>query len=573
MTYYLSKMGIPLRAVNTGYYLALYTVDNLCLDSYADENGKSTHHAFTIDMSTPVDPEGLPTVESLKLKLYEAVGHQAIAVVVGGCVDFYTSVNIDLRVGYGYGTYSYGDSRHVIAAFGGAFIGDVFVPYADIKKVSDVIDCPVSEAWGGAKYSDCVDYYRLNLNQFFRDYVSQKYLYRIQFTQAEMSKKFQGKISMYLNKKDKDRDRKTALRPGRAFKFLFPEMNAAEIERLVDDFNRAYPVVNLTLHEGCEEADFIKAYSYEQSVMQNVYTTCSRKSLANSCMRLRPEHENLPKHPSAAYASGDFLSLWTEDDRGKIASRCVVYTPEGKAAQAGPIYGTTEFSIDMIQERLIAMGALLYEDASWVGAKLLNIPCNGGVLAPYLDHEKGLKEDGDYLVVTSSESNADYLAETYSGVLHGGSVCTDCGDSVDDNDRMTNSDGECFCPDCYSDRYATCYESYEECRREDMVLCRISNSRWGWNEELVHNPEFYDYTYIDGHYYHPDVVVTTEQGNSFLLDSDDYFICDLTEEYHDIDQMVETVDGDTTSLDWVKANNYIMNEDGVYAPQEEKEAA
>jgi hypothetical protein len=108
-----------------------------------------------------------------------------------------------------------------------------------------------------------------------------------------------------------------------------------------------------------------------------------------------------------------------------------------------------------------------------------------------------------------------------------------------------------------------------------MTLCRVSKYRWGYEEQYVYGPDNHDYVYIDGHYYHPDLAVNTEQGNSHIADSGEYFVCELTDEYHDINQMVETAEGETTSLDWVKANDYVMNEDGVYAPKEkeEKEAA
>jgi hypothetical protein len=580
MEYFMSNLGIPLAVVRSPYdhYIKVY-YGHTVLDSYVDPDGTSTCKAFSVDLTKPVAMEDVPPFVDLSKSLYEAVGGKKIVAFTNGIYDIFEYQDQEdefyKRPYYGHPKF-HGSRRDVITAVGGAWITEgedrKFFPHADIITSDMVIDCPVARAWGGATYDDCVDFFELNLYNFFSNRVPRKYWSRVQFTQAEISSKFQGKISMYMNKKDKGRDRKTALRPGRAFKFLFPELSASDIAGLVDAFNVKYPVVELTLKQGKDEADFIKAYSYEQSVMQNVYTTSTRKSLANSCMRLRPEHENLPKHPSAAYASGDFLSLWTEDQDGKIASRCVVYMPEEGKPQAGPIYGTSELSIDMIQDHLGSIEALSYEDASWIGARLLHIPCRGGVLAPYLDHEKGLDVDGDYLVI--SGHSGDYEADTYSGVLGSRQICVECDENVYDDDLVHSESGDCYCSDCYSDIFATCYESGNEHRQEDMHHCRVSNYRWGWHSELVYEPEDHDYILVGHTYYHPDVAVTTEQGNSFVVDSGEYFMCEITDEYHDIDQMVETEDGMTTSLSWVKTNNYVKNEDGVYAPQEEeKEAA
>lgn len=448
------------------------------------------------------------------------------------------------------------------------------IPYSELHSEDDLVGV------GDFTYKDVGSFFDCAFSVFVQKNVADKLWHRVQLYAPHVSSKFQGKISLYMNHKDKGRDRLTALRPGRAFKLMFPELSSVEIDRLVDKFNIEYPVVELKLHTGREEEDFIKAYSYEQSVMQNVSTTYARKSLANSCMRLRPEHEGLPKHPSAAYASGEFMSIWTEDGNGRIASRCVLWWKEGETPQAGPVYGTSEQSIDAIEEYLLSINAKLYDDATWVGAKLLYIPCNGGALAPYLDHEKCLSISSceEFLVVCSG-NEGDFVAETYRGVLsrRGQYFCEACGDSLTEVvDVYSSPDGECYCNYCYNERFATCYEdAYEVYLREDMDLCRVSKHRWGWHEELVHNPAQHDYQFIDGHWYHPDLCVTTEQGDVFVEGDDGYFICEMYENPHNIDQLVSLPDYPNMSIskEWAEDNGYILNEGGQYFKPEEQEAA
>lgn len=544
----------------------------VCIDGHDTYPKRYTDTVFSVDESVIVNPDNYPNVWEFMDNFHKEWGEKFIYLKNGDVYDkFLVYPNKSSQPTRLAGTSMFECSDLYIgreAIYN--HTRSVVIPYNDIPTCNTLIGL------SDFTHGDLVNFWNLTMLDFIRANISSKYQWRAQLFQPRVSHKFQGKISIYMSKKDKDRERLTALRPGRAFKVMFPELNDKDIASLVDTFNRDFPIQNLTLHTGSSESDFIKAYSYEQSVMQNVNTTCARKSLANSCMRFRPEHENLPKHPAAAYASGDFLSIWTEDESGRIASRCVLYLNEGGKPQAGPVYGTTEGSIDMIEDHLQSLGAELYDNASWINARLLYIECNGGALAPYLDHEKALEVTGEYLlIVGDDEDSGDFYADTYSGVLRpSGNCCECCNERVDYGDEVHTEDGMCYCSYCYNETYGQCYESGEECRLDDMCRVRVSKYRWGWQEEYVYDPASHGYILLDDDgYYHPDLVVTTEQGNSFLIDSGCYFVCDLTDECHDIDQMVETVEGDKTSLDWVKANNYVMNEDGVYAPQEEKEAA
>lgn len=531
------------------------------------------NNVFFVDQSVPVSPENYPDIRSFMADFHNKWAGKYIYVKANSeyfkfQVSPYVSLNpTTLRCSAVWGYFDLFLGREAIYSRH----SEVVIPYTDIPTCDTLIGV------GDFTHGDLVHLWEVPMVDFVQANVSSKYHWKIQLFQPKVSHKFQGKVSLYMSKKDKERDRLTALRPGRAFKIMFPELNDKDIAQLVDKFNLSFPLMSLKLHTGSEEADFIKAYSYEQSVMQNVYTTSSRKSLANSCMRLRPEHVNLPKHPAAAYASGDFLSIWTEDEGGRIASRCVLYlNPEGRP-QAGPVYGTTEGSIDEIEDHLKSLGADLYQNASWMGARLLYIECNGGALAPYLDHEKCLEIAGEYLLITGGdEDEGDFHADTYGGVLHpqGGTHCECCSDRIDHDDLVTTEDGLYYCSSCYSDNYSTCYEDGQEYRTEDMTVTRVRKYRWGWQEEYVYDPDLHGYMVYDGWYYHPDLLVETEQGDYHLEGEDTYFTCEKTGEYHNIQEQVEALIGGVlliVSKTWVEDNDYVIGSDFVYTPKEEEQ--
>lgn len=573
MPTYMTELGWPVE-VNTTKDIwgdettTLSFSDDISLRHYGNRSDK---HILNLTHKI-TDKEGLPDFSrDMAPRFAQWEGkHLYVFRKKDGLYERFTSSPYDINVQHS--GWCYGDSLYYSPTGLVTIWQTGHIPYEDIKTGDEPLGIE------DFTYSDLESFYEVHMVEFFQNYVAQKYHHRIQVYSPRVSSKFQGKISLYKNKTDKKRDRLSALRPGRAFKAMFPEMSEKDVADLVDKFNMQFPVVNLTLKTGKEEEDFIKAYSYEQSVMQNVYTTCARKSLANSCMRFRPEHENLPKHPAAAYASGDFLSIWTEDDGGRIASRCVLWLNEDGKPQAGPVYGTSELAIDMIEEHLKSLDAVMYDGASWLGAKLLYIPCNGGALAPYLDHEKALKIKGDFLVVGRDSSSHDFYADTYSGVLGGNyAECYECEEQLSEDEVYTDEDGRSFCECCYNERYATCYENcYETYPRDDMDSCIVTINRWGQVRELVYDPASHDYHLIDNDWYHPDLVVVTEQGDAFVIGSEGYFECDQTGELHNIEEAVTALIGTVgcqVSKEWATANDYVLGPNNIYLPNEQEEAA
>ena len=244
-----------------------------------------------------------------------------------------------------------------------------------------------------------------------------KLKYRLRAFNCRRSKQYKGKITLYKCHKDLDDDRETAMRPARAIKLMFPELDHTSLNYITDEYLQKFAPRELGLHVSESPDDFKLAYSGEQSNSENVQTTYKRKHMAHSCMRY--EFSNLPQHPVEAYASGDFKIIYVLDQDGLVCSRCVVAV-HGDIAQAGPIYGVSEQSIDMINDYLTdVMNAIQAGSSDWSGARLCRIPNpdGEGFIAPYLDIcPQHLTDDGKYLYV---DSYGEIDASCYSGILGG----------------------------------------------------------------------------------------------------------------------------------------------------------
>jgi len=503
-----------------------------------------------VDLSKEVDPEEFLSYEALITKFWSTHRNATYFAKIDGAIHIYETGGHHSRSGL------LQDTNYETSWFF-TTTGLINQDRLALSKLSCEGD---SVGLLDFTYGDVLNHKEVRLWEFFKGCGCglNGSLWKTQIFQPAISPKFQGKVSVFMSKKDKDRDRRTALRPGRAFKLMFPELSVVGVEALVDKFNKEYPQGNFTLHTGKEEDHFVNAYKGSQSTMQNIETTRFRKSLANSCMRHSFDH--LPQHPAAAYASGDFLSVWVEDVSKRIAARCVVYINEGGKPQAGPIYGSSEYPIDMVDGYLNTLGAE-QRSSSWLGARLLKIECGGGVIAPYLDLEQDLEVVGEHLVI--SDSSADYDASTYDGLLGSPDrfFCTSCEEVVYEDDAYNNENGETYCSCCYNEIYAFCDESGYEYFREDLDEVRVGKGRWGWEIRLVHDPLQYNYVQIDGYYYDLDLTLTTEEGDTFLLEEGGYFYCGQCDEHHNEGFGVVAIVGGEESLvfkGWAEENDYVL---------------
>lgn len=398
---------------------------------------------------------------------------------------------------------------------------------------------------------------------------------RVQHFMPVQSRKVRGQIAIYQTRQKQERDLHTAMKPGRMFKFMFPELSDAQVEVLVDKYRQRFPVTEYKLHVADDQASFKFAYSGTQEPMQNPYTTSARKSLANSCMRYDFNH--LPHHPAEAYASGEFKVFYTTGPRGYIGSRCVVwYGHKSGRPVAGPIYGVCEHSIDIIAEALEKENAFMYGEESWKGAKMLKLPHDGGVIGPYLDGGyQWLSDRGDHLTI---QDCGDYDASSYNGVLGGHDYsCAECGEGVHEEDvYYSDHHDQHYCQSCYRDTHTRC-DHYDEYYPNDEIVTVYYMLRGRRRElqvsERAVNNGYYIYCESDGEYWKEDDVVMDH--NDEYLDpitaESDYFLCAWTDKYWPNDQVAELADGTLVALSEVEADEeYFLNDNGKY---EKKEAA
>lgn len=401
---------------------------------------------------------------------------------------------------------------------------------------------------------------------------------RMAVFEPKPSAKVAGNLAIFNNKAQKAKGIPVSMKVGRAIRLMFPDLDDKTLAQIVDDYRQEFPTFEYSVKESEEAWAFKHAYQHTMGPYENIYTTSGRKSLANSCMR--HDFSRMKTHPCEVYASGDFRMYWTELPDGRIGSRCVVYINEGGKPQAGPIYGTTEASIDFLAEKLQEIGADFYENASWDGAKLLYVEDRSGIVGPYLDHEQSCDREGDYLVIGGDR----YDACSYNGYISGGSytTCEDCEADLDEDDYYADNGGTHYCEHCYNERYVECGHTHREILREDAVEVVAMYRGWGGNLQentLLVSQDCIDdgtFMYCESRekYYESEYVVmlhddTTEH-------QDDAGSCSETGDYYLHEDLKECQDGEHRNRFFLDEAGWVTDKDGLYylpEVEEESEAA
>lgn len=313
------------------------------------------------------------------------------------------------------------------------------------------------------------------------------------------------KISLFQNRKDYERGRRTELKVGRAVRMLYPEYSDKEVHMWVDKINERFTPRTYTLHTGKLANDFVHAYVHEQSWYANPRTTASRKCLADSCMRYDfVGDDGFMYHPVEAYASGDFMIVWCEDTEGRIASRSVVAV-HGDKWVAGPVYGVCEKSLDMIEDYIRDNGGYLFKDQKdWTGARVVKLEDDPGYIGPYFDSGENLRDDGDVFVV---HPNGTIGTSDHQGHFECDNrpLCSCCESRVEEYNLHYNEDGEAYCESCYYERYTYCEEDHVEILAEDAVVV-YAKGGFGFMEMCVHNDYAIHCEYTDEDWHINDIL-------------------------------------------------------------------
>jgi hypothetical protein len=368
------------------------------------------------------------------------------------------------------------------------------------------------------------------------------------------------------DKRNQGPARRLACKPGKAFRRIMPgDCPDSVIERMVDKYRERFSDKNYTVKIGVDREDFAHMYSHDQSPMENPATTSLRKSLANSCMRYNfAEDKGLPAHPCEAYATGDFLAVWAEDESGNIAARCVVRT-DCTPWRYAPVYGVSEAAMDCVETFVQSKDARSADNGDWIGARLLSIrsDCDGYV-APYLDVlPQSLSDHGKYLVI---DRGGEIDASIYTGILESNGVsCRNCETRIPEEYGMMDQHGNMYCDDCYYDRYSSCEHCHEECEREDSVMVNVRGYRGNmceetWCEYCADN----DATIPEdsSEHYETDCLIQLHDGK-FVTEDGDYIICELMDDAYRSHECAECDDGGYRSLEGLRAEDW-HEVDGVW---------
>lgn len=368
-------------------------------------------------------------------------------------------------------------------------------------------------------------------------------------------------MAIYESRSKYDLERRTIGKPAKMLRKIIPVISESDANEFAIWWNETFCVIesDYEVKESLEESAFVQAYKGEQSKTLDPILSCDyeifgTKSLQASCMR--HEFDNLPKHPAAAYASGDFKIVWAQDKQGKIAGRSVVSIAKDgvlrEKGRAGPIYTTSDKVSALIANYLTESGCI--PESNWAGSHMQRIECDGCFVLPYVDGLRTLSDSGDSLVF---DRHGDLEADQTSGLVEATekTTCDCCGDRFDSDDEGAYVDNYgSVCQSCLDHQF-----TYYECEYYNNDDCAevYSYNRYGTNSEtipqqVVNNSCEYVLT-ADSEYWRIDDCVHSESLNDWYpSQSNDIFQSEIDSEYYCITERV-TYDGQVMTKEQAQA--------------------
>jgi hypothetical protein len=398
------------------------------------------------------------------------------------------------------------------------------------------------QAKNGASHLDCN---RIRHCTNDAEYLEQLY-------QPAPSEKDSSLMALYATKADYDREtsdekgKRTIGKPAKMLRKMFPWLSETACTYFAEQWKECFAPVSLTIKTGTERAHFAHAYTHETTPCKNPSYIkregVAVKSLSGSCMR----HTFGKVHPSEVYASGDFESIWAEDEKGRIAARCVVNIRQGKVAvyNPAPIYANCDTSAVFLLNHLKASGYEDGQDKGWQDAKLLAITHNGdSYVMPYIDTDQTLRYDGgDYFVI---DDNGDTKANETRGYVYAVEYvahCEHCGEGINEEDCWHHEDstGESYCEGCTDNLFTMCQATSEYVRNDDAVL--VYSLGRGWNGTVYRNQSYYSLDYAQ------EYCVCLESSGEWF-ETDDVTYSEHLEEYVPNDEIGDTCEYVQTESD------------------------
>ena len=160
---------------------------------------------------------------------------------------------------------------------------------------------------------------------------------------------------------------------------------------------------------------------------------------------------------------------------------------------------------------------------------------------PYLDRADQFSRDGDTIRLHKrGEHSAGHTDGTDESADDDRSECCNCGCRVDDDDLRCTDYGDCYCEDCYSERFT--YDDLNSCEIDaDDAVQVMTTGRYPHLATTDRNSS--DVCEIDGDYYLTDSSDVCEiDGDYYLTSSDD--VCEIDGDYYltSSDDVCEIVD-------------------------------
>jgi hypothetical protein len=202
-------------------------------------------------------------------------------------------------------------------------------------------------------------------------------------------------MSHYENEQKYGRNIRTPIKAGKLLKKLFPAVSEKQVEEFAVWYTNKYVlgIHNLTYKVSKAAEDFKFAYTkYAPSKGINFdFYNAYYKSSSDSCMKHK--FDNLPCHPTEAYATGDFEIHYLVDEYNKVHARTVVcvYNKDGECFIPAPIYGSSKPACDLLRSKLKTTYKRS-DTIAWEGAslKIIQQPAHKDdhyitFIGPYLD--------------------------------------------------------------------------------------------------------------------------------------------------------------------------------------------
>lgn len=263
-----------------------------------------------------------------------------------------------------------------------------------------------------------------------------------------------GNITLTRNSSDAKRLRGTTMKPGRAFRHMFPKLPDTAVAELAEAYIEHVSPREFKLIVSDTAKHFAKAYDGACTSYRNPSCSYINKSLATSCMQgVGRDIDGVYYSAGECYASGDFTIAYLEDTVGHVAGRVVI----GKAGsdgvrKHGPVYGSCEQSLEMLHTYLLSIDAVFADDEGWVGLNLTLIGDESDAVAPYLDGDYSGDIVGEFIIILQ-RGDGRYSFDSTDGYLGNGNICEGCEDGIDEDVTYTDEDGYCFCEHCFFERY------------------------------------------------------------------------------------------------------------------------